>query len=214
MRQKELNSRNKRVNDEHEINVVLSEWGFARDNGDWELLGNCFQHDAEINISWFSGTAIEFIKKSRTMVAELKTGEHGKHQIGRSRIRLNGNRAASECHVELMRRVVGEPFDFDTTSWGRFFDLFEKREDGVWRIFRRTMVYEKDRFDPVNPAHVPDGFFEQMNLSEYPPACKFLCYRLDLKGYKPQGNIIQSGSKDEARLKKELKIWLENALPY
>ena len=72
------------------------------------------------------------------------------------------------------------------------------------------MVYEKDRFDPVNPAHVPDGFFEQMNLSQYPPACKFLCYRLALKGYKPKGNIIQSGSNGEIRLKKEAANWLDN----
>ena len=114
MRRKEQNSRYQRMNDEHEINVVLSEWGFARDYSDWEILADCFQYDAKINISWFSGTAAEFIDQSKAMVSELKTGEHGKHQIGRSRIRLNGNRAASECHVELMRRVVSQPFDFDT----------------------------------------------------------------------------------------------------
>ena len=142
------------------------------------------------------------------MLAEFKPGEHGKHQIGRARITVAGNRATSECHVELLRRVVADPFDFDAITWGRFFDLFEKREDDVWRIVRRTMVYEKDRLDPVNPADVPDGYFEAMDLSIYPPACKILCFRLSLVGRAPMENIVQAGSEAEAHLKQEALSWL------
>ena len=196
------------VADEYEIDRVLSAWAFARDCGDWDILSNCFQPDAEINISWFSGAASEFIERSKGMLADFKPGEHGKHQIGPARIEVAGNRATSECHAELLRRVVGGPFDFDALTWGQFFDLFEKREDGVWRIFRRTMVYEKDRMDPVNPADVPPGYFEAMDLSQYPPACQILCFRLSLIGRAPMDNIIQAGSDGEARLKKDAKSWL------
>jgi hypothetical protein len=197
-----------RVADEHEINTVLSEWAFARDAGDWDILTNCFHTDATINISWFSGLASSFVELSKGMLADFKPGEHGKHLIGRARIRVEGNRATSECHAELLRRVVGDPFDFDAITWGRFFDLFEKRDDGVWRIVRRTMVYEKDRLDPVNPADVPAGYFEAMDLSAYPPACQILCYRLGLIGRAPMENIVQAGSEAEALLKQEAVDWL------
>ena len=197
-----------RVADEHEINTVLSEWAFARDAGDWDILSNCFHADATINISWFCGLASDFVERSKGMLADFKPGEHGKHLIGRARIRVEGNRATSECHAELLRRVVGDPFDFDAITWGRFFDLFERREDGVWRIARRTMVYEKDRLDPVNPADVPAGYFEAMDLSAYPPACQILCYRLSLIGRAPMENIVQSGSEAEAQLKQEAVSWL------
>ncbi len=197
-----------RAIDEHEIDKVLSAWAFARDCGDWDILSNCFQPDATINISWFSGLASEFVERSKGMLAEFKSGEHGKHQIGRARISVSGDRATSECHVELLRRVVGDPFDFDAITWGRFIDQFEKRDDGVWRIYQRTMVYEKDRLDPVNPADVPAGFFEAMDLSAYPPACKILCYRLSLVGRAPMENIVQAGSDAETQLKQAAKSWL------
>ena len=202
------NDRLNLVADEHEIDQVLSAWAFARDCGDWDILSNCYQPDAEMNISWFSGAASDFVERSKGMLADFKPGEHGKHQIGRGRIRVNGNRATSECHVELLRRVIGDPFDFDAITWGRFLDLFEKREDGVWRIQRRTMVYEKDRLDPVNPADVQDGFFENMDLSAYPPACQILCFRLGLVGRAPMDNIVQAGSDAEAQLKQEAEEWL------
>ena len=105
-----------RVIDEREIEKVLTQWMFARDSGEWEILANCFQPDATINISWFSGTAVEFVNKSKDMVTEFKPGEHGKHLLGHARIVIENNRAVSECHVELVRRVVTEPFNFDTIT--------------------------------------------------------------------------------------------------
>lgn len=203
-----MNDRLQRVVDEHEIDRVVTAWGFARDHGDWEVLRNCFHDDATIHISWYSGPAAEFVERSKTMVAEIKPGEHGKHQIGRAGIQVRGSRAISECNVELMRRVVGEEFEFDTLTWGRFIDLFEKRADGVWRIKKRTMVYEKDRLDPLNPAEVPAGFFESMDLSGFPPECRFLCFRLSLGGRAPMPDIVRNRSAEETQLKIEARDWL------
>ena len=94
------------VNDVHEIDRVSTTWGYSRDYGDWISLNNCFHPDATINISWFSGPANEFIERSKIMLSEFKPGEHSKHQIGRARIQVEGDRATCECHVELLRRVV------------------------------------------------------------------------------------------------------------
>lgn len=199
-----------KVLDEHEIDQVLTAWGFARDHGEWENLSNCFHDDASIHISWFSGPATEFVERSKNMVAEIKQGEHGKHQIGRGKIQVKGNKAISECNVELLRRVMGEEFEFDTLTWGRFIDKFEKRDEGVWRIVQRTMVYEKDRLDPLNPAHVPDGYFENMDLSGFPPECRFLCYRLGLGGRSPMADIVRDRSDAEKNLKAETQQWLES----
>jgi len=202
-----MSEKMQRMMDEHEIDQVVTAWGFARDHGDWDVLQNCFHDDATIHISWYSGPAGEFIERSKKMVAEIRMGEHGKHQIGRAKIQVNGSRAISECNVELMRRVMGEEFDFDTLTWGRFIDHFEKRDD-IWRIKKRTMVYEKDRLDPLNPADVPDGYFENMDLSGFPPECRFLCYRLGLSGRAPMPDIVRDRSEEETQLKAEAREWL------
>jgi hypothetical protein len=47
-----------------------------------------------------------------------------------------------------------------------------------------------------------------MDLSQYPPACQILCFRLSLIGRAPMDNIIQAGSDAEAQLKKDAKSWL------
>ena len=141
------------------------------------------------------------------MVPEIRTGEHGKHQIGRAKIQVNGLRAISECNVELMRGVMGEKFDFDTLTLGRFIDLFKKRDD-VWRIKKRTMVYEKDRLDPLNPAEVPEGYVENINLSEFSPECRFFCYRLCLNAWTPMPDIVRNHSEEEKNIKAEAQDWL------
>ena len=94
--------------DELEIDRVVTAWGFTRDHGDWEVLDGCFHDDATIHISWYSGKAPEFNERSKKMVAEIRTSEHGKHQIGRAKIQVNGLRAVSEYNVELMRWVMGK----------------------------------------------------------------------------------------------------------
>ena len=203
----DLTQRLERVADEFEIKQVLSNWAYARDIGAWDVLSDCYHDDATMNISWISGPASEFIEQSKVMLAAIKPNAFNKHQVGDSRIFVNGSRATSEVHIELISRTSNEDFEFDCITWARFLDLFEKRDDGVWRIFQRTMVYEKDRLDAVNPDQVPDGYFDAMNLDQYPAECRFLCYRLGLRGYAPEPNIVSVKSEAEKQLRADAITW-------
>ena len=205
----DLNHRLERVADEFEIRKVLSNWAYARDNGDWDLLSRCYHGDATMNISWISGPAADFIERSKGMLTAIKPDAFNKHSVGDAFITVNGNRATSEVHIELISRMCNETFEFDCITWARFLDLIEKRDDGVWRIFQRTMVYEKDRLDPVNPDQVPAGYFDDMNLDQFIPECRFLCYRLGLRGYAPEPNIVPVKSDAEKKLRADAEIWLE-----
>jgi hypothetical protein len=69
-----------------------------------------------------------------------------------------------------------------------FFDLLEKRGN-VWRIVKRTAVYEKDRMDSVDPQGVPKDFFADMNLSAFLASAKFLCYWQLRSGRPPSTDI-------------------------
>ena len=204
----DLHQRLERTADQFEIRKVLSEWAYARDNGDWDLLADCYHSDATMNISWISGPASEFIEQSKDMLADIKPGAFSKHNVGDAFITVNGKRASSEVHIELISRMSNEVFEFDCITWARFIDLFEKRDEGIWRIFKRTMVYEKDRLDPVNPDQVPDGFFDAMDLDQFPAECRFLCYRLYLRGYTPAPNIVPVRSEAEIALRTEAKEWI------
>jgi SnoaL-like domain len=197
------------VEDEHQIASLLIRWGHARDSDDWETLAGCFHDDATIHISWISGPAKDFIAGSRAMAAARKPGDHTKHFISGPWIRINRGRAFSRCHANLYIRAVMDGHEFDLQSWLRFFDLLEKR-DNVWRIVKRTAVYEKDRLDPVDPRGVPQDFFTGMELSAFPPSAKFLCYRQLRSGRSPSTDIVSVYSDEERALKEEGERWLEN----
>jgi SnoaL-like domain len=198
------------IEDEHQIASLVIRWGHARDSDDWETLAGCFHEDATIHISWISGPAKDFIARSRAMAAARKPGEHTKHVISGPWIRINRDRAFSRCHVNLYIRSTVDGHEFDLQSWFRFFDLLERRDD-VWRIVKRTAVYEKDRLEPVDPRGVPKDFFADMNLSAFPAAAKFLCYRQLRSGRSPSTNIISAYSDEERALREESGRWLENA---
>ena len=99
---------------------------------------------------------------------------------------------------------------FDLQSWVRFFDLLARR-DGVWRIVKRTAVYEKDRPEPVDPRGVPQGFFANMELSAFPALAKLVCYWLVRSGLSPATAIISVYSDEERALREEGEVWLEKA---
>jgi hypothetical protein len=198
------------IEDEHQIASLLIRWGHARDSDDWETLAGCFHAAATIHISWISGPAKDFIARSRAMAAARKPGEHTKHLISGPWIRVNRDRAFSRCHANLYIRAVIDGHEFDLQSWMRFFDLLERR-DNLWRIVKRTAVYEKDRMDPVDPQGVPKDFFADMNLSAFPASAKFLCYRQLRRGRLPSTGIISVYSDEERALRKEGEVWLESA---
>lgn len=183
-------------------------WGQARDRGEWEVLKDCFQPDGTIHIAWISGSGYEFVDKSAAMIAEFKDGEYAKHMFGGMRIQLNNDRAYCQSHVNHVARIIVDDIEFDWEFWGQFHDLMERREDGIWRIFSKTMVYEKDRLDPVHAEDVPAGYFDDIDLSGFPKQVRFICWRLIKNGRKPATNLIVINSAGEEELVATSRAWL------
>ena len=107
-------------------------------------------------------------------------------------------------------RTTVDGHELDLQSWIRFFDRLERR-NGVWRIVKRTAVYEKDRLDPVDPRGLPADFFADMDLSAFPPAAKFICYVLKRSGISPSTNIISVYTDAERALGVDNERWLAEA---
>lgn len=195
--------------DRVEINALLLNWGQARDRGDWPALRECFQPDGTIHIAWISGPAEDFVERSAGMLAAEHDRGFAKHVITPNRVRLNGRRAFSQCHVNFPTRAVIDDIEFDWEFWGQFYDLLEKRDDDQWRIFRRTMVYEKDRLDPVDPSKLPDGYFAAMNLEQYPHQVRFTHWRLAQAGRTPMPDMVLSKTDEAEKLLTDSLTWLD-----
>ena len=192
--------------DEHAITKLAVAWGAARDSNDWERLRACYHKDGEMHIMWTADSADIFVERLRAR-PPAPPGEHQKHLVSSPDIRVSRHRAVSDSHVTLFSRLMIDDIEFDFTAWIRFYDLLESRAD-IWRIKKRTAIYEKDRMDPVKLSDLPPGYFEGIDLSGYPQACKFMCYRHSKHGLSPSPTIATAGSEIEATIKKEGMDWV------
>ena len=183
----------------------------CRDTGDWDGLKACFHPDARIVTSWFSGNAHEFIEGSRNMMGGHHPDDSQKHMAGNQRAALNGDRAVCEYYLILHQRRTMDGYEFDFQTWSSVVDLFERRE-GDWRVIGRTMIYEKDRMDPHRPGEVPESYFAAMDLSGFPRALRYHCYRnAKSSGSPPSKDIVIEGPPEADATRDAAKRWLAGA---
>lgn len=208
-------SRLDKAADRSEILEVSVRTLVYRDRGNWDELVDCFYPEAQITTSWFEGNTHDFIDRSSKMMGSHDPSDSQKHFAANHRISINEERAVCEYYLTLhqRRRINGYLFDFQT--WSSTVDMFEER-DTTWRILGRWNIYEKDRMDPHKRGEVPESFFQKMDLSPYPDALKYHCWR-NAQGSSelpPKGLVIE-GTDRANTVRKAAHFWLNGgSLPW
>ena len=87
--------------------------------------------------------------------AHLTMQTHG-HHIGGITIRVDDDRAGSECYVIARLRMASPNGALtDIVSHGRYVDRWERRADGVWRIAHRRYLHTMDERRTIEAASFP-----------------------------------------------------------
>ena len=207
----DLNTRLQTIVDEYEIMRVRRIWAYSRDHADWDALAACFHPDATVTISWYSGTALGFIERSKEAAAGRKPQERSAHWIGDARATVNGDRAVLEMDVQILSRDYLDGLLFDCVCYARFYDLFGKR-NGEWRISRWDCIYDKDRLDPVTPGVVPESFMRGSSSTTRTTAAHSCdCGRQE--GASGSHRSDHGRQEDEKRLKAQGRAWLDGRIP-
>ena len=199
------------VAEEQAIQRVGRMWAYSRDAGEWETLEACFHPEARVDLSWYSGSASEFIECSRLMAGKRRPEERHKHLLGNMRTVIRGRRAVHETDVQILIREFIDGILFDYTGYARFYDLYEKR-DREWRIASKSCIYERDRLDPVIPGSVGKSFYDAVPMSGHASGFAYMRFRLQKKGAAMPGRIVLGGSEDERQLRAEGERWLATGL--
>jgi len=196
------------------LDVALRSWLY-RDHGTWDALIDCFHADAHIVNSWFEGNAHQFIEQSRNMMSGHDPGDSQKHFAGNHDVATNGERALCEYYLTLHQRRRIDGYLFDLQTWSSVLDMFERR-DGSWRVIGRWSIYEKDRMDAHKPGEVPAAFFDNMDLSPFPEALQYHCWRNARdSGRMPAENIVIEGSGRAKATREAARRWRDGGpLPW
>jgi hypothetical protein len=105
--------------------------------------------------------------------------------------------------INVRSRLDG--VEVDAVCLGRFFDRVEKRE-GAWRIVKRSVIYEKDRIDPVDPqARIS---LDRELLGRFPEGYRHLAYLQTRNGAKVNPGLPTAAGEALEALVRDAKGWL------
>lgn len=125
--------------DKQAITEVINLYLRAADRADIELLATCYHDDAwEDHGGVFNGPAKDYVA---IMAKMLPKGGVMNHLSTNILIELNGDSAKAEHYILAYARMKKDGEKFDTLTLARAIDRFERRDE-VWRIAKRTLVWE------------------------------------------------------------------------
>jgi ketosteroid isomerase-like protein len=137
-----------------EITEALAAYCRAVDRIDMDLGRAVFHDDAIADYgAMFQGTGHGFMDFVRAAHLTMQTHSH---HIGGITIRVDGDRAGSECYVIARLRAQSPDGALtDIVSHGRYVDRWERRAGGPWRIAHRRYLHTMDERRPIESASFP-----------------------------------------------------------
>jgi hypothetical protein len=196
------------VDDRRVIRDLIENWAVWRDALMWDRFRTVWHDDGRMMATWFQGTAEEFIKVSEEGYAR---GVRILHFLGGSSIDVAGARAIGQTKMTISQRATVEGVVCDVVCTGRFYDFFEKRQDGRgngrWGLVLRQPIYEKDRLDPVDPAAPLE--LDGKLLAQFPEGYRHLAYLQTRIGYKVKPDMPGLDGPEVAALYRRGEEWLK-----
>ncbi len=120
----------------------------TRDHGWWDEMAACYAADSIVDISWFTGSGADFVRRTVEM---SKDGVWGRHRLSPPTIRVDGNRAWAELPIAIEFRIDVDGVEADLISYART-QYRCRQDDGLWKIVHFTSIYERDTLAPSLPG--------------------------------------------------------------
>ena len=184
------------------ISELVQSWAHYRDLGDWDGLRSTVHPDATMTATWYHGLFEGFINAAQ---ASWRRGSRSQHFQGGTLVELAGDRALAQTRMAILVRGTVEGQLVDVNCTGRFVDRVERRH-GEWRIARRSVVYEKDRMDPVTPGTVLS--LDPERLQRFPHGYCHLAYLQSINGGQVSTDLPTAQGPALDQLMAQARAWL------
>lgn len=155
----------------------------ARDGLRWAEMAACYHPESTVDISWFKGSAAEFVQATEQMASG---GLYTFHEMGASDVTLRGHRALvdSNCSVQFFSVLDGA--EVNIVSHCRL-KWRVQRSAGCWLIAGLRSVYLRDVLLPVNPLQLPE--LDLPLLASLRPSYRHIAYRALREGRHLPGDL-------------------------
>jgi hypothetical protein len=178
----------------------------TRDRGWYDEMAECFVPDATIVMSWFTGSASDFIATTR---ARTVGGVWGRHRLSPPTVRVKGDRAWAELPLGIEFAIDIDGIAADLVSYCRSQYRAARTQQG-WKIVGITSIYERDTITPAIPGQSLD--VDPAAFSSFRPSYRCLAWYFDKAGTPLPGDLLgddQPGPVAEQYQQEQL--WLTSA---
>lgn len=162
--------------DREEIRDLVGKERFARDQGHWDVMAECFHPDAHIRTSWYDGNGVDYIPATKKF---LEAVPGSKHWIFPGFVQIEGDRATIESPGMIFNRIVHEGVEVDYHIFCRYHCRVERRDE-TWRLLTFNVIFERDFMRALDPSQ--DLPIDWERLATYRPTYRFLAYLQDGRG--------------------------------
>lgn len=158
------------------VNQLVLKERESRDLWRWDDLRDCYHPDGIVHVSWFRGSAADFVKGSIDMASRLVN----RHRLSPVHAVVTGNRAVATLSaiVEIPTRL--QDIEMTLMIYSRFVYRAERRDES-WRLFSFDAIYLRDDLLPAIPGHTIT--IDPRELQAFRPSYRLLAYVLSKKGY-------------------------------
>jgi len=189
--------------DTQEIRDLIEAWSIWRDALDWERFASVWHQNGQMMATWWQGPYEEFIRVSQD---GFERGVRILHFLGGSTVEVAGDRAIAQTKMTISQRAPVDSVLCDVVCTGRFYDLFERRDDR-WGLVLRQPIYEQDRLDPVDPSATLE--LDPELLARFPEGYRHLAYMQTRIGYEVKRDMPGLVGPQVDELYGRGKAWLE-----
>ncbi len=169
--------------------IILRE-RLSRDRGHFEEMASYYHIDSHVEVSWFKGSGLEFVRRSREQFDARKVSEDKDrvsfHEVGATTSTIRRGRAIADTLCMLHSFFPLEGLDCKLTGYVRLLWRFQKSGER-WLISGMRCVYIRDLLAPCNPSRIPS--IEHAELAAYRSSYRYLCLYLVRSGLSPTDNL-------------------------
>lgn len=159
--------------DRFAVSEVLMRERLARESHDFDEEGACFLPDATIEVSWFRGSAADFVDAGRKASAAGRGAAVYFDSMSPPVVKTKGDRAIADAACAIHSFLPLDGIEASMTSYTRL----------LWRVRRIAAlraVYIRDLLQPCNPVRIPR--IDERKLEGFRPSYRHLSYILEASG--------------------------------
>lgn len=155
----------------------------SRDLQRWNTMRECFWPESLVRVSWFRGSAFEFIAGSKDMA---ERGTAAKHRLAPILVRVNSDRAVASLTAIIDLPLHLNGIDATLSAHSRFLYRVERR-NAEWRISGFDAIYIRDEIAPAIPGQVIP--ISPAEVGSFRPSYRMLSYYLKSQGFDIDSNL-------------------------